>query len=502
MGGGSAKALAKHSKKIRKEVRLDVRKDLERKLPGYEEHSVQSLRNARSRTRLDAATTSSLAYLKGLIDPINYGPGVRLPSDGMFPTSTASSFNRFVLPIATQTGGANTNRTAGLMVWPDVQKQYSTLSSINIDNHSTLVWNTLQNGGAWSTVSSNAVLYRGCVNMAVTFTCQAALLKRGGRLVATLLPPGSGYPTDVDAAFAYNRTIVLDLAKMGEQTTFFWLPALGEAGVALASGGSLDVTSFYRTASMWTSTANSQIVNGDPVWAFFFQTSDNTAVTLDFTVQINNNFEFIPSFGGASQVFKTAVVAGGEADASRALKPLEAAVGPSVMSQVATGALNAVSSVGQAMTHLGMQSKDPGMFFGGMVASNGANAVKNVLSGDYAQATYSAIGAGISALPFLFSPEADRQHRLAMSAGLPELSPMSSHVPGTSLRLFRPSVLDPDDFDHRLAIALRKRCLPSLTAKNLKAREPEWEMDEKDAEPQSPAPSQHVPKTRAQTVIR
>lgn len=409
---------------------------------------------------------ASRRYVEGLIDPVERGIGVRLPSDGLLPTSTATSITRFPLtfpaPVATKV-------TGGLIVLPCVKYQY-----IELNSHTTwdsgFSWGAMQPGAGYSAMAANAAWYRGACNMNVSFTFKGAAIKRGGRMVATMLPPGladgvGGYPTNSDSAYNSSRTVFIDLAKCSERLDFSWYPAVGEA-VTFYSNANVS-----RSASTWTSIVSTSPATGDASWLFYFQTDDTTGVSIDVDVEITTNTEFIPGFGGAQQLFPGRVVDGSAADVARALKPVERAMTtPSVITMM--------SERGPAVDSVGIKGGERKASDDPILSAYREEGIKNLTKfvpqlSPYEKIIRSAVNramdgrtrmmfkGGSAPLPN-FSKLWETRHRVAMALEIPELSPLTNYGDAKpeellGLKVPRPAEMTDEEWENRLVRALASR---------------------------------------------
>lgn len=412
-------------------------------------------------------------YVEGLIDPVERGVGVRLPSDGLLPTSTAMSVTRFPLtfpaPVATKV-------TGGLLVLPDIKYQYAYITA-HTDWATGYTWSGYQNGGGYAAMASNAAWFRGACNMNVSFTFKGAAIKRGGRLIATMLPPGladggGGKPADSTAAYNSSRTVFIDLAKCSERLDFSWYPAVGEACVFYSA------SNLNRSASTWTNITSTDQATGDAAWVFFFQTDDTTGVSIDVDVEITTNTEFIAGFGGSQQLFPGRVVDGSASDVANALKPVERAMTtPSVITMM--------SERGGAVTSVGLPehkaSDNP------ILGAYRDEGIKNLMKfvpqlTPYEKVVRSAVNramdgrtrmlfkGGSAPLPNL-SKLWETRHRVAMALDLPELSPLSHYGEASpqellGVKLPRPTELSDEEWETRLvrALSLRRPARPFAAA--------------------------------------
>lgn len=373
---------------------------------------------------------ASRRYVEGLIDPVERGIGVRLPSDGLMPTSTCCSISRFALsfppPVATKVSG-------GLVVLPDIKYNYCSLTT-HTDWNTGYTWSPLQNGAGYAAMAANAAWFRGACNMNVSFTFKGPAIKRGGRLLATMLPPGQAdglgaLPTNDTSAYASSRTVFIDLAKCSERLDFSWYPAVGEAVVFYSQDA------VARSASTWTNIGSLLPARGDACWMFLFQTDDTANVSIDVDVEITLNTEFIPGFGGSQQLFPGRVVDGSAADVAAALKPVERAMTtPSVITMMSERgpAVDAVGIKGERKA-----SDNP------ILSAYREEGIKNLTKfvpqlGPYEKIIRGAVNramngrtnmlfkGGSAPLP-TFSKLWETRHRVAMALDLPELSPLTNY---------------------------------------------------------------------------
>ncbi len=446
----------KAKKEARRAAARDVKNDvgrLQKEINKLRDHQNRALeiRN-KAAYRLDDASRSALAYVAGVLDPWKHGSGVRLPADGLYPTAVCGSFTRFSLAMPAPV----TNKvTGGIVVFPDIKYQYQYISS-HTSWDSGWTWSANQSGSGYAAMSSNAAFFRGCLNMGVRFSNKAPVLKRGGRLLVGLLPPGAVVPTAITNVYASARTAVFDLAKVPDEFNMVWFPAMGEA---VSFYGPASIT---RTASTWTAVSATDIVYGDPAIIMLWQTDDTAEVSIDIDVEITLNTEFIPGNGSPQQLFPGKVVPGGEADVNKFLKPVEMSVrSPSVMQQIGEGVMDFVSQGGNVLSDIGSKTKNPMFSAAGKALGGLASGGRKMMQGDFSGGVVDYLGGlGWGAIS-IFGERDHKRHAVSAALECPELDPYCNygeHKTGDKPTMYagREDITD-EVWERRLIAVLQRR---------------------------------------------